>query len=316
MKLICFLLFFIHYSSTFSQKHSVKLKTKPTKDIMSLDKTIYYLNDFSRNNPEHGAWPSGGNFGSNCKVNDLYFQFSVKEEGMIWIQQYLIHSECINPEKNRVLTMRLDKFYAKDVEKIYLDDNINLPSIKISGFRMYTASIYSSDISSLRVIYNGILNLIDLGKKEKPSTNFEDPFLSTSAKNAYEEKIKEQRIPIKNENGVFILTLNIGGINKKFILDSGASDCSISSDLEEMLLQRGVITSKDYLPNGKYQMANGTIIETRRLKIPKITIGTKVISNTIVSVGSLISPNLLGQSFLKNLKKWSIDNASEVLIFQ
>jgi hypothetical protein len=90
----------------------------------------------------------------------------------------------------------------------------------------------------------------------------------------------------------------------------------MSSDLEKKLINNGIIKPTDYRVNGLYRLADGSVVENRRVNISKIKIGNKIVHNVIISIGASNSPNLLGQSFLKKLDKWSIDNSAQLLIIQ
>ena len=80
---------------------------------------------------------------------------------------------------------------------------------------------------------------------------------------------------------MFSLNITINGFNVKFILDFGAGECNISPETEIILKAKGIITQKDYLSNGLYRMADGSIVENRRVKISKMAIGNKTVSNLL-----------------------------------
>jgi predicted aspartyl protease len=45
-------------------------------------------------------------------------------------------------------------------------------------------------------------------------------------------------------------------------------------------------------------------------------VGNLVVEDVTATVGRVSSPFLLGQSFLRRLKSWSIDNANDALILE
>ena len=148
-----------------------------------------------------------------------------------------------------------------------------------------------------------------------------DPFASSprdnkpSVKNkATVKSSKRLAIPLKYSNGVFYVSVQINGIQYPFILDSGASETTISEKVEKQLVNRGLIKPSNYLSNGLYKLADGSIVESRRVRIPKITVGNKTIFNVVAAVNAKRSPNLLGQSFLNKINSWTIDNANHQLI--
>jgi aspartyl protease family protein len=123
------------------------------------------------------------------------------------------------------------------------------------------------------------------------------------------------KIPLTRVGGVYNVKVLMGGITKYFILDSGASDVFISSDLERELLLEGLIKREDYLSKKSYKMANGEMEECRRLKLDNIQIGDYTISNVIVAINANSNGMLLlGKSFLDKFSHWSIDNGAAELV--
>lgn len=178
----------------------------------------------------------------------------------------------------------------------------------------------------LKVYFHGLKYLISLINQNiiKDNYDIKDPFVTKkneSKSNSVKPEINkgniksESNVPLTEKNGVVYLTITLGEkLLSKFILDSGAGECNMSSNLEKILINNGVIKRADYLTNGLYVLADGSIVENKRVKISKIKIGNRIISNVTMSIGSSDSPNLLGQSLLKKLDKWSIDNTKKLLI--
>lgn len=120
-------------------------------------------------------------------------------------------------------------------------------------------------------------------------------------------------IKLEKQNGVFNLWATIGTIKKQFVLDTGASDISISEETERELIDAGLINKSNYLIPSLYKLADGSIIQCRRLLLPSFKIGTFTITNVKASVVGEGAPMLLGKSFLDQFKKWSIDNITQTL---
>lgn len=162
--------------------------------------------------------------------------------------------------------------------------------------------------------------MVSIAKEKIPKEEEEiidDPFITNKKASSKQGTRTESKISLTEGNGVFILSATIGGkVQSEFILDSGAGECNISSGLEKKLIAKGIIKQADYLENGLYKLADGSIVENKRVKISEIKIGNKTISNVTVSVGSSDSPNLLGQTFLNKLNQWSIDNSKRQLIIR
>ncbi|GAA4292632.1 retropepsin-like aspartic protease [Aestuariibaculum suncheonense] len=170
-------------------------------------------------------------------------------------------------------------------------------------------------------LYNAFNYLIsELGSSEKYNRNDDDdPF----APNNFDKKKShisgsnyENKIKLETYGGVYKVWVKIGNLNKHFVLDSGASEISLSKNTERELIDNGIITQENYIEPALFKLADGTIIKCRRLMIPELTIGNYKIKNVRASIGVSDSPLLLGRSFLDNFRKWSIDNSSKELILE
>ena len=107
--------------------------------------------------------------------------------------------------------------------------------------------------------------------------------------------------------------LEIGGNHRYFLLDTGASDLIIDSDVERDLLLDGVISRDNYIGKDFYELANGVIIEADLIRIPHIKIGGCTVYNSIVAVipdGGM----LLGTGFLDIFSDWRINSSRGQLI--
>ena len=120
-------------------------------------------------------------------------------------------------------------------------------------------------------------------------------------------------IPLEKDGGVYYILVKIGEIEETFILDSGASEVLITSQLEMALMSNGTIKKENYLTPALYRVADGRIIEQRRLIIPHLTIGDFTVENVHAAVGVGTVPLLLGKSVLDKFSKWSINNLTSTL---
>jgi len=126
----------------------------------------------------------------------------------------------------------------------------------------------------------------------------------------------KDNIPLETYGGIYKVWVKIGNLKKHFVLDSGASEISLSKETERQLIDNGTIKREDYIEPALFKLADGSIIKCRRLIIPEMTIGNYTIKNVRASIGVSESPLLLGRSFLDNFKKWSIDNQNKELILE
>lgn len=109
------------------------------------------------------------------------------------------------------------------------------------------------------------------------------------------------------------LKIDIGGVSKYFLLDTGASDVLISTDLEKELLKKGVITAEDYGGEKEYTLANGQTVKAQVVTLNNIVMGEYTINNVqagIIEGGSL----LCGNSLLGKFSHWEIDQKNMELI--
>lgn len=185
---------------------------------------------------------------------------------------------------------------------------------------------YSSEItirtktghkSSTEKTRNALLYLMDIVKDKSyyKKENDDDPFASKNFnENQFEIKSLNENgtIKLNSKNGVYYIDVSIGNITRKFILDSGASDVLISKGIEKSLIDNGFLKKEDYLPDGLYRIADGSIIKCRRLLIPKLTIGEFTLLNVQATVNNS-NTMLLGKSVLDKFTSWNIDNLSKTL---
>jgi clan AA aspartic protease (TIGR02281 family) len=124
-------------------------------------------------------------------------------------------------------------------------------------------------------------------------------------------------VPLFKHNGIYVVAVLINNaVTMDFVVDSGASDVSISEDVLATLMQKGTIRKTDYLGNKVYQQADGSKMPSKVYLIKSLKVGDRVIENVIVRVGSARGSLLLGQSFLGQFKSWTIDNTTQSLLLQ
>jgi predicted aspartyl protease len=99
-----------------------------------------------------------------------------------------------------------------------------------------------------------------------------------------------------------------------FILDSGASEVSITPDVALTLIRTGTIKQEDWLEGKIYRFADGSTAKSDRFMLRNIQIGNYTIPNVSVSISNSIeAPLLLGQNVLSRLGKISIDFRNNIL---
>ena len=133
---------------------------------------------------------------------------------------------------------------------------------------------------------------------------------------AHAETPAPHMVPLEPHNGAFVIPVVLNNVlTKKFIVDSGAADVSIPADVFSALKNSGTLTGADLLGSKKYMMADGSVVPSEIYRVASLKIGGLLIENVTVRIAAEKSDLLLGQSFLKRLKSWSMDNARQVMIF-
>lgn len=116
-------------------------------------------------------------------------------------------------------------------------------------------------------------------------------------------------IKMKNVNGVFQIPCKINGIPLNFIFDTGASEVSISITEAKFLIKQNLITKNDLLEKSDYRTADGSIVEGMKINIKSIDIDGIILENVKATIiDSQSAPLLLGQSAIKRLGRYSIEN--------
>jgi clan AA aspartic protease (TIGR02281 family) len=124
-------------------------------------------------------------------------------------------------------------------------------------------------------------------------------------------------IRLKNDGGIFTVPVEINGtINLDFVLDSGASDVLVPADVVSTLIRTGTIRQSDFIGQQTYILADGTEAPSDVFIIRSLKVGDNIIENVRGSIASPKASLLLGQSFLRHFKSWSIDNARRVLVLE
>jgi predicted aspartyl protease len=122
-------------------------------------------------------------------------------------------------------------------------------------------------------------------------------------------------VPLKREGGTFTVPVLINkAIPLNFVVDSGADDVSVPSDVVLTLIRTGTLQDSDFIGTQTYKLADGSTAPSRTFRIRSLTVNNVEIGNVKASVAPAAGELLLGQSFLSRFKSWSIDNAKQALV--
>jgi clan AA aspartic protease (TIGR02281 family) len=285
---------------------------------LSVDETISYLNKLSRDFPQDGRF---------------YYDITISNDGFInivcWVNDKESNRNSLNyTQKFHHSTIDFQRTFAGDLGGVSIPCKNNESCVtgapgKYSnhpGPGRNGARFGSSDSYSQKKMINAWIYLLSLLSESKgyQRDDTDDPFnpVNFNAKNSITGGSTIIKIPLSEENGVFAIYATLGNTRLKFIFDSGASETSISSEVERQLIDNKVITKSNYLTPGLYRIADGSIITARRVKIPKLKIGDYTVSNISVSISGTGSPLLLGRNVLDRFKKWSVDNGAQHLTLE
>jgi clan AA aspartic protease (TIGR02281 family) len=124
-------------------------------------------------------------------------------------------------------------------------------------------------------------------------------------------------VPLEPEGGVFVVPAVINDVmTLKFTVDTGAADVSIPADVVASLVASGFIAQSDFLGEANYQLADGSLRLKKQFRIRSLKVGDLVVENLRGSVSAEKAPPLLGQTFLRRLKSWSMDTTAHVLTIE
>lgn len=122
-------------------------------------------------------------------------------------------------------------------------------------------------------------------------------------------------VALKEVHGTLVLPVTINGmLPLDFVVDSGSADVSIPADVASTLMRTGTIDGGDFIGNQTYVLADGSEMPSARFLIRSLKVGNLTIKNVTASVTGVYGHPLLGQSFLKRFKSWSIDNERQELV--
>jgi clan AA aspartic protease (TIGR02281 family) len=130
-------------------------------------------------------------------------------------------------------------------------------------------------------------------------------------------KANQGRVPLKMDGGTFVVPVQINGtVTLDFVIDSGATDVSVPADVVSTLMRAGTIKRGDFIGEQTYVLADGSETQSATFTIRTLRVGNTVLENVGGSVASAQGSLLLGQSFLKRFKSWSIDNTKQELLLE
>jgi hypothetical protein len=120
--------------------------------------------------------------------------------------------------------------------------------------------------------------------------------------------------PFHRKGGVFVLPAVLNGSAETyFVVDSGASNVQIPQEIADELARKGTLGPSDSLGDRSFVLADGRKLVQRMIRVRSIRVGDRTMDNVLAAVGAPHSQALLGQSLLRRLNWWKIDNVRNAI---
>jgi predicted aspartyl protease len=198
-------------------------------------------------------------------------------------------------ERQKLIDLVKNQNFEENTEGyscFFVNSNSQFGELKynIINFRKYTGDVYDYSLS--------------MSKK----------FLKGQNVSGLNNKIVE--IPLVRNGKLFSLNIQFGKKLKKYILDSGASDMSIDDETFQYLENTNQLKIENRLTDSKYQLADGSLVQFKRVRIPSFSLNDIVVKNIDATIIENGKPLLLGKSFLDSFKSWKIDNEKGILVIE
>jgi clan AA aspartic protease (TIGR02281 family) len=135
-----------------------------------------------------------------------------------------------------------------------------------------------------------------------------------AAKTTRDRALAQTTAPFHRRSGVFVVPALLNGSTEAyFVVDSGASHVQIPQEIADELTRQGSLGASDSLGDRAFVVADGRKLTQRTIRLRSIRIGNRTMDNVLASVGAPHSQTLLGQSLLRRLNWWKIDNVNNAI---
>ena len=125
------------------------------------------------------------------------------------------------------------------------------------------------------------------------------------------------QVLLVDRGGVFVAPVRINdAIDLEFLVDSGATDVSVPVDVVLTLLRSGTLTAADFTGSKTYLLADGSKLPSATFVMKSLKIGDRTLRDVECGISPIQGELLLGQSFLRRFKSWSIDNSTHELVLE
>ena len=180
--------------------------------------------------------------------------------------------------------------------------NVNAPALEAVG------------ACEQRDTFSKLLALMDYcygpGEKAGPATW--SP--CDAAKKAQDSSLARTTASFHRMRGVFVLSAGLNGNTRSyFVVDSGAANVQIPQEVADELTRNGTLNQSDFLGERRFVVADGRGVLQRVIRLRSVQVGNRTMENVLAAVGAPNSQALLGQSLLRRLNWWKIDNVKNAI---
>mgnify|MGYP002558740324 CR=1 FL=1 len=172
------------------------------------------------------------------------------------------------------------------------------------GFRDFCLIAEDSDLDFVRE-FPEYMQLLD---------EFRGNIMAAGEPENHEFVDKTAEIPFRRDGETYVVECKVNSLPLRFVLDTGASDVSISDVEAAFMFKNGYLSSRDVRGDGRYLTADGSVIQGTIVNLRDIEFAGLHLRNVRASVvKSQNAPLLLGQSVLSHLGKIEIDTKDSVI---
>ena len=138
-----------------------------------------------------------------------------------------------------------------------------------------------------------------------------------AAKLAQDSALARTTAQFHRMGGVFVLPAVVNGtVTSYFVVDSGAASVQIPQETADELRRNGTLAQGDFLGDRPVVVADGRKLVVKTIRLRQIQIGNRTMDNVLATVGAPNSKALLGQSLLRRLNWWKIDNVRNAIALE
>ena len=119
-------------------------------------------------------------------------------------------------------------------------------------------------------------------------------------------------IKLTPDGTTFKIKLIINGVVRYLVFDTGASELVINSELENELIKNGSILKSDYVASKRFEIADGSVIEARGVRLGSLIMGGYKVKNVVAYItdeGGM----LCGMGLMNKFQKWELDKQAKIL---